>query len=43
MVTDVDRNGMPVVGGFTSNGRYGQGCLVRERFRPRILEPSQKC
>jgi L-alanine-DL-glutamate epimerase-like enolase superfamily enzyme len=28
-----------VVGyGFNSNGRYGQGGLIRERFRPRILE-----
>ncbi|MGE0118299.1 MAG: mandelate racemase/muconate lactonizing enzyme family protein [Dongiaceae bacterium] len=37
--TDAVRNGKPVVGyGFTSNGRYGQGALIRERFRPRILE-----
>ena len=29
----------PVVGyGFNSNGRYGQGALMRERFIPRILE-----
>ena len=29
----------PVVGyGFNSNGRYGQGGLIRERFRDRILE-----
>jgi D(-)-tartrate dehydratase len=28
-----------VVGyGFNSNGRYGQGCLIRERFARRILE-----
>jgi hypothetical protein len=39
VVTDVTRNGKPVLGyGFNSNGRYGQGCLIRERFRPRILD-----
>ncbi|HEY6466747.1 MAG TPA: hypothetical protein VIY69_12190, partial [Candidatus Acidoferrales bacterium] len=39
VVTDVVRDGKPVVGyGFNSNGRYGQGALIRERFRPRILE-----
>ena len=39
VVTDVVRNGRPVVGyGFNSNGRYGQGMLMRERFIPRILE-----
>jgi D(-)-tartrate dehydratase len=39
VVTDVMRNGRPVVGyGFNSNGRYGQGMLMRERFIPRILE-----
>ena len=38
VVTDVIRDGKPVVGfGFNSNGRYGQGCLIRERFRPRVL------
>ncbi len=38
MVTDVIRDGKPVVGyGFNSNGRYGQGMLMRERFIPRIL------
>jgi L-alanine-DL-glutamate epimerase-like enolase superfamily enzyme len=43
VVTDVVRNGMPIVGyGFNSNGRYGQGCLIRERFRPRILEAEPK-
>ncbi len=37
VITDVVRNGKPVVGyGFNSNGRYGQGALIRERFRPRI-------
>ena len=39
VVTDVVRYGRPVVGyGFNSNGRYGQGGLIRERFRDRILE-----
>lgn len=39
LVTDVVRNGERVVGyGFSSNGRYGQGGLIRERFAPRILE-----
>jgi L-alanine-DL-glutamate epimerase-like enolase superfamily enzyme len=38
VVTDVVRDGKPVVGyGFSSNGRYGQGALMRERFIPRIL------
>lgn len=39
VVTDVIRDGRPVVGyGFNSNGRYGQGCLMRDRFLPRLLE-----
>ena len=39
VVTDVKRDGKPVVGyGFNSNGRYGQGALIRERFRPRLME-----
>ena len=39
VVTDVIREGKPVVGyGFNSNGRYGQGALMRERFIPRALE-----
>tara|TARA_R110002049_G_scaffold12325_1_gene55284 strand:- start:181 stop:1344 length:1164 start_codon:yes stop_codon:yes gene_type:complete len=39
VVTDVVRGGRRVVGyGFNSNGRYGQGGLIRERFRDRILE-----
>ncbi len=39
VITDVVRGGKPVVGyGFNSNGRYGQGKLMRERFIPRILE-----
>lgn len=37
--SDVIKNGKPVIGyGFNSNGRYGQGHLIRERFAPRILE-----
>ncbi|WP_339777825.1 mandelate racemase/muconate lactonizing enzyme family protein [uncultured Thalassospira sp.] len=39
VVTDVERKGRRVVGyGFNSNGRYGQGGLIRERFRDRILQ-----
>ena len=39
VITDVVRDGRPVVGyGFNSNGRYGQGMLMRERFIPRVLE-----
>jgi L-alanine-DL-glutamate epimerase-like enolase superfamily enzyme len=39
VVTNVVRDGRPVVGyGFNSNGRYGQGGLMRERFVPRLLE-----
>jgi L-alanine-DL-glutamate epimerase-like enolase superfamily enzyme len=39
VITDVVRDGKPVVGfGFNSNGRYGQGCLMRERILPRIME-----
>ena len=39
VVTDQVRDGRPVVGyGFNSNGRYGQGGLIRERFAPRMLE-----
>ena len=38
VVTDAVRDGRRVVGyGFNSNGRYGQGGLIRERFSPRIL------
>jgi L-alanine-DL-glutamate epimerase-like enolase superfamily enzyme len=41
VVTDVIRDGRPVVGyGFNSNGRYGQGGLIRERFARRLLEAS---
>jgi L-alanine-DL-glutamate epimerase-like enolase superfamily enzyme len=39
IVTDAVRDGRRVVGyGFNSNGRYGQGGLIRERFAPRLLE-----
>lgn len=39
VVTDVEVDGRRVVGyGFNSNGRYGQGGLIRERFRDRILQ-----
>src|SRR5437762_1650292 len=39
IVTNVERNGRRVVGyGFNSNGRYGQGGLIRERFAPRLRE-----
>lgn len=41
--TDVVRQGQPVVGyGFNSNGRYAQGCLLRERFIPRIRNADPK-
>ena len=39
VVTDAVRDGRRVVGyGFNSNGRYGQGALMRERFIPRVME-----
>lgn len=39
VLTDAVRDGKPVVGyGFNSNGRYGQGGLIRERFAPRLLQ-----
>src|SRR6185437_6633211 len=39
VVTDVKRDGRTVVGyGFNSNGRYGQGGLIRERFAPRLID-----
>lgn len=39
VVTDVVRDGAPVVGyGFNSNGRYGQGALIRGRLLPRLAE-----
>jgi D(-)-tartrate dehydratase len=43
VITDVRRDGRAVVGyGFNSNGRYGQGGLIRERFAPRLLEADPK-
>jgi L-alanine-DL-glutamate epimerase-like enolase superfamily enzyme len=43
VVTDVVRDGRKVIGyGFNSNGRYGQGGLIRERFAPRVLEADPK-
>jgi D(-)-tartrate dehydratase len=37
--TDVVVDGERVVGyGFNSNGRYGQGCILRDRIIPRVLE-----
>jgi D(-)-tartrate dehydratase len=39
VITDVVRDGRTVIGyGFNSNGRYGQGGLIRERFAPRLHE-----
>ena len=46
VVTDVVRDGKPVVGyGFNSNGRYGQGGLIRERFvaAPARGRPGSRC
>jgi D(-)-tartrate dehydratase len=43
VVTDVVRDGRRVIGyGFNSNGRYGQGGLIRERFADRILQADPK-
>jgi D(-)-tartrate dehydratase len=43
VVTDVVRGGRRVVGyGFNSNGRYGQGALLRERFIPRVMEANRR-
>ena len=43
VVTDVIVEGRTVIGyGFNSNGRYGQGGLIRERFAPRLLEADPK-
>lgn len=43
VMTNVVRDGRPVVGyGFNSNGRYGQGGLIRERFALRLLEADPK-
>ena len=38
LVTDVERGRRPVVGlGFSSNGRYAQGDILRRRILPRVL------
>src|ERR1700680_2262552 len=43
VVTDAVREGKRVVGyGFNSNGRYGQGGLIRARFAPRLIEADPK-
>lgn len=43
LMTDFIRDGRPVVGyGFNSNGRYGQGALMRERFFPRLMAADPK-
>lgn len=43
LVTDVVRDGRPIIGyGFNSNGRYGQGALMRERFFPRLTGADPK-
>ena len=43
LITAVMRGGKPVVGyGFNSNGRYGQGALMRDRFFPRLLGADPK-
>ena len=43
LITDVIRDGKRVVGyGFNSNGRYGQGSLMRERFFPRLMGADPK-
>jgi D(-)-tartrate dehydratase len=39
VITDVVRDGARVIGyGFNSNGRYGQGSMMRERFIPRLMQ-----
>ncbi len=43
VVTDLIKDGKPVIGyGFNSNGRYGQGALMRDRFIPRIRAADPK-
>ena len=43
LITDVIRDGKPVIGyGFNSNGRYGQGSLMRERLFPRLMAADPK-
>ena len=42
VVTDMMRDGRRVVGyGFNSNGRYGQGGLIREHFAGRVMEAAR--
>jgi D(-)-tartrate dehydratase len=44
VVSDVVRDGRPVIGyGFSSNGRYSQGSILRRRLIPRLLgaDPEQ--
>ncbi len=39
VITDLVRDGRPVIGyGFSSNGRYAAGGILRDRFIPRILD-----
>jgi L-alanine-DL-glutamate epimerase-like enolase superfamily enzyme len=41
VVSDVVRDGEPVVGyGFTSNGRYSAGEILRRRMLPRLMQAS---
>jgi L-alanine-DL-glutamate epimerase-like enolase superfamily enzyme len=43
VVTDVIRNGKPVVGyGFSGTGRYSQNAICRERLIPRIMAAPEK-
>lgn len=43
IITDVHRNGVPIVGfGFSSIGRFGQMGLIRERFAPRLLTAQEE-
>jgi L-alanine-DL-glutamate epimerase-like enolase superfamily enzyme len=43
LITDMVRNGKRVIGyGFNSNGRYGQGSLMRERLFPRLMAADPK-
>jgi len=43
VITDVEVEGRPVIGyGFNSNGRYGQGPLLRDRILPRLAEADPK-
>ena len=41
VITDVERDGKPVVGyGFSSNGRYAAGGILRERLIPPSSTPT---